>query len=378
MKYFRILTLLIIPLLTVFFISRLYKPLPPPVPKSPLSPNSVQNEISFRLPKGFTIKTFAKFLGNPRDLQFSPGGTLLLSNPQAGEVIALPDKNGDEEADQKKIIIFGENLPHGLAFYQDKLYVAEETEVVRYSWDEASLTATKEKVLFSLPKNSNHNRRSIIFDKKGNLFVSVGSTCNVCWEASPVSATIMKSDAEGKNPQVFAKGLRNAPFMQFNPKTNDLWVTEMGRDNLGDEIPPDEINIIKQDKDYGWPNCYGNRTPDTNFNPQAKCTDTEPPIYEIPAHSAPLGLTFWQDDLYVAYHGSWNRSTPVGYKVVRLKINENSIVSEEDFLTGFLPAAAVNGPDQAIARPVDLTFDSRGNLYLSDDKTGSVYIIQSQ
>ncbi len=348
--------------------------------------------IPFILPSSFVIHIFASGLGSARDLQFSHGGTLLVSDPQAGNIYALPDKNKDGVADSKKVIISGENHPHGLAFFKDKLYVAEVDKVVRFNWDEENLTATYDKVLFSLPENSNHNNRTITFDIDGRMFVSVGSTCNVCNDKSNLSATVLISDFEGNNPQVFAKGLRNAPFIQFNPKSGELWGTEMGRDLLGDNLPPDEINIINPStgsgpRDYGWPNCYGNKIPDTNFNPNANCQNTEKPIYEIPAHSAPLGLTFinspqfpgdWQGDLLVSYHGSWNRSTPIGYKVVHLKVKGDTITNSEDFLTGFISPSATNGPQDALGRPVDLTFDLSGNLYLSDDKAGNVYIIQKQ
>lgn len=343
-------------------------------------------DIPFTIVKGFVIRTFASGLGNPRDLQYSPGGTLLVSNPNLGTIYALPDKNKDEVADNNIVVISGENRPHGLAFYGNKLYVADVDKVVRYNWDETNLKATKDKILFSLPENNNHNNRTIVFDSNGKMYVSVGSTCNVCNESSDFSATIIISDADGNNPTVFAKGLRNSPFMQFNSKTNELWATEMGRDFLGDNLPPDEINIIKQNNNYGWPNCYGNKIPDTNFNPNAACQNTQTPVYQIPAHSAPLGLVFidstqfpndWQGDLLVAYHGSWNRSVPTGYKVVHLKVSGNTITNSADFLTGFISSSAANGTD-ALGRPVDLTFDSLGNLYLSDDKSGNVYIIQKQ
>lgn len=351
--------------------------------------NIVPN-IPLTLTAGFVIHTFASNLENPRDLQYSPGGTLLVSSPNLGEVVALPDKNKDGFADSKKTVITGENRPHGLAFSPDgMLYVAEVNQVVRYFWDEANLTATKDKVLFSLPENANHNNRTITFDDFGKMYVSVGSTCNVCNEKSDLSAAVLISDADGGNLEVFAKGLRNAPFIQINPKTGELWGTEMGRDNLGDNLPPDEINIIREasePRDYGWPNCYGNKIADTSFNPGAKCQNTQPPIYEIPAHSAPLGLTFinsnqfpdtWQGGLLVAYHGSWNRSTPIGYKVVYLNVNGNTITNSEDFITGFIPSSATEG-SEALGRPVDLTFDKEGNLYLSDDRAGSVYIIQKR
>lgn len=342
------------------------------------------SSIPFSLPSGYVIHIFSEGLGSPRDLQFSPKGALLASDPSLGRVYALSDKNKDGIADSKKAIITGENHPHGLAFYQNKLFVAEVDKVVRYNWDEESLTATKDKVLFSLPKNNNHNSRTIVFDDSGKMYVSVGSTCNVCNEDSNLSATILISDADGNNPTVFSKGLRNSPFIQFNPVTGELWGTEMGRDGLGDNLPPDEVNILKQGKNYGWPNCYGNKIADTNFNSNAVCTNTEAPIYEIPAHSAPLGFVFinssqfpssWQGDLLVSYHGSWNRSQPTGYKVVHLKVNGNTITGSEIFLDGFIPADAFRGSD-SLGRPVDLIFDSSGNLYISDDKAGTVYIVR--
>lgn len=340
-------------------------------------------DIPFNLPNGFVIHVFAKGLENPRDLQFTEGGTLLVSNPQVNKIIALPDKNNDGVADEKKSVIQEGNHIHGLAFYNGKLFVAEADKVVRYIWDEKNLTATKDKILFSLPQNNNHNNRTLSFNNNGQMFVSIGSTCNVCIESPNKGGSVWISDENGNNPGVFATGLRNAPFSVINPKTNELWATEMGRDFLGDNTPPDEINIIKESLDYGWPNCYGDKIHDNNFDKRNNsCQNTKSPIFQIPAHSAPLGLTFinsaqfpadWQGDLLVSYHGSWNRSTPSGYKVVHMKVNGNSILRADDFITGFIQG---NTNDSALARPVDLTFDKNGNLYLSDDKAGNIFIIQ--
>lgn len=345
-------------------------------------------DIPFQLPSNVTVHIFSSETPNARDIIFSPGGVLLVSSPATNSIYALPDTNHDGVADTVKTVVSQGNQVHGLAFYNNHLFVAEVQRVVRYTWDEKNLSATFDKELFTLPANNNHNKRTIVIDDSGTMYVSVGSTCNVCQENSTISATILVSNSNGDNPRIYAQGLRNAPFMAFNPITHELWATEMGRDNIGDENPPDEINIIHKGTNYGWPYCYGNRVHDTQFDPTRRdpCSQTTAPIYEIPAHSAPLGLVFinstqfptdWQHDLLVAYHGSWNRTEPTGYKIVHLKVNGNSIVSSDDFMTGFLPNNARSGND-ALGRPVDLTFDTAGNLYISDDKKGAIYIVQKQ
>lgn len=363
-------------------------PLPSGFTSTPAG-NITSANLPLTLPPGYILGIFAQNLGGVRDLEFSPGGTLLASITSSGKVVGLPDKNGDGRVDQAKEILTGLNKPHGLSFFGGKLFVAQESNVSRYNWNEQNLTATLDKKLFDLPRGGRHFTRTIAFNKMGQMFVSVGSTCDVCFEKQPFLAAVIVSDSEGAKPRLFAKGLRNSVFIAINPKTGELWGTEMGRDYLGDNLPPDEINIIRDGnpstgsgpRDYGWPNCYGDKTPDTSFNPSASkntCENTELPIYKIQAHSAPLGLTFinssqfptdWQGDLLVSYHGSWNRSVPDGYKVVHMKVSGNQILSEEDFISGFIQGS------QVIGRPVDLTYDVMGNLYISDDKNGTVYIV---
>lgn len=332
--------------------------------------------LPLTLSDGYTIGYYIQNLGDVRDLEFSPRGTLLASLTSEGKILSLKGK--DNKVNAIKEILINLKNPHGIAFYNNKLYVAEETQLSRYNWDEQNLKATLDKVLFKIPAGGNHFTRSIVFDKSGRLYLSIGSTCNVCVESNPWHGAVISSDADGNNPEIFSSGLRNSVFLTLNSKTNQIWATDMGRDNLGDDIPPDEINILEQGKNYGWPNCYGDRVPDLTFNKDAKCEDTVAPIYKIQAHSAPLGLTFinstqfpsdWQGDLLVAYHGSWNRSVPTGYKVVHMKVKGDTIISEEDFITGFLQGS------ETIGRPVDVIFDKQGYLYISDDKTGSIYIV---
>lgn len=331
--------------------------------------------LPLKVASGFKVGVFATGLGRARDLEFSNEGVLLVSDLN-GRILALPDEDRDGTSDSIKVVLSNLDNPHGIAFNKGKLYVAEETKVSRYNLDPQKLEAIKEKDVLSLPKGVGHFTRSLLIDGE-KMYISIGSTCNVCIEKDPFYASVIVSDLEGRSPKVYSKGLRNAVFLtKFEDK---IYVTEMGRDFLGDNLPPDEVNILEDGGDYGWPNCYGDRVVDKNFNSalnEPSCASTITPFYNIPAHSAPLGLTFiksaqfpndFQGDLLVSYHGSWNRSVPDGYKVSRIKIKDGQATGEEDFLTGFIDGS------QAIARPVDLIFDQDGSLYISDDKSGYIF-----
>jgi glucose/arabinose dehydrogenase len=348
-----------------------------------LDSNSLaQKQVSFdlKLAEQFSIGVFVENITGVRDLQFSPEGVLLASSPSQGSVFAFTIENGTVI---KKTVINGLSEPHGLAFNNGKLFIAENNRLGRYSWNPSTSTATLEKELMKL-RSGSHDAHTLVFDKNGNLFVKVGSSCNVCKETDPQAATIIKTDSEGRNPVTYANGLRNAAFMTLNSKSGEIFATENGRDMLGDNIPPEEINVVQEGKNYGWPMCYGNRVHDTQFDRaqyvRNPCEDTEAPFYQMQAHSAPLGLTFIpesfsneiKDDLLVAFHGSWNRSVPTGYKVVRINIENGKVVGEEDFLSGFLQGS------NALGRPVDVEFDRNGNLFVSDDKSGSIYVVQKK
>lgn len=212
------------------------------------------------------------------------------------------------------------------------------------------------------------------------MLISVGSSCDVCEEQDPRRAKILAVDVCDGDLSTFASGLRNSVFMALHPVTGHVWATEMGRDYLGDDLPPDEINLILEGSHYGWPYCYGKRIHDDQFDPSGThrdfCRDTIPSFIDIPAHSAPLGLAFFpaewpkefRHNLLVAYHGSWNRTVPTGYKVVRYKLDAaGNFVDVEDFITGWLT------PQGALGRPVDILISPDGVIYISDDKAGVVY-----
>lgn len=328
--------------------------LPPASPptKTPTSSNSTG--LPLDLPPGFNIEIFASGLGNPRDLEWSPTGNLLVSLPSRGQVLSLPDK---------KIVASGLNKPHGLAYANDQLYIAQADKV----------TVNGKKIL-DLPTGGNHTTRSILI-KDNQLYVSMGSTCNVCSESDSRRASIWVANLDGSDFRPFATGLRNSVFLIRNSKTHEIWATDMGRDWLGNDLPPDEINIIKEGQNYGWPACYGQNILDIDFAPQGRCNASTPSFIDLPAHSAPLGLAFipdswpqnYRDKLLVAYHGSWNRNPPDGYKIVLIDPETKQI---SDFISGWLQS-----DNTALGRPVDLIFNPLGNLYISDDKRGVIYQI---
>ncbi|OGF69152.1 hypothetical protein A3H65_01005 [Candidatus Giovannonibacteria bacterium RIFCSPLOWO2_02_FULL_45_14] len=353
-----------------------------------------QNSTDFplKLPDSFSISIFAKDLGAPRVMAYDPAGNILVSIPSKGEVVALlPDKNGDGMSDETRTVISALKKPHGIAFKCPetglcKIYIAETDKVVMYDYDDKNLKLKNAKNIVDLPSTGGHTTRTLMFlpyPNDNKLLISVGSSCNVCDEKDWRRAKILVVNADGSNLQTYARGLRNSVFMAIHPVDGKIWATEMGRDLLGDNLPPDEINIIEEENNYGWPICYGKNIHDTNFdnniyirNPCEEPFETESYI-DIPAHSAPLGMAFFPEEgwpenywfnLLVAYHGSWNRTEPTGYKIVRYILDANGkYIGEEDFITGWLDG------NKALGRPVDIIIHPGGTIFISDDKAGVIY-----
>ncbi|MEE9611181.1 MAG: sorbosone dehydrogenase family protein [Desulfatiglandales bacterium] len=327
------------------------------------------------VPEGFTISVYASGLESARFMAIDDNGDIYLSQTKKGKISVLRDLNGDGVADEALEYAEGLNLPHGLAFDGDWLYVAENDKVVRLIDEDGDhLADRKETVVDNLPGQGGHFTRTIGFGPEGKMYVSVGSSCNVC-EDEPRRAAILRFNKDGSGEETYAEGLRNSVGFVWNPDTREIWATDNGRDWLGDDLPPDEINVVKGGNHYGWPYCYGQRIPDPEYDDPGFCTNTEPPTVELQAHSAPLGLRFYdgnmfpgeyRGDLFVAFHGSWNRNKPTGYKVVRIKLNEEEPVVE-DFITGWL----INGDKWG--RPVDIIVGKDGAMYISDDFAGAIY-----
>ena len=340
-----------------------------------------------KLPAGFHITVFADNIDSARMLTFSPGGVLLVSESGEGKVVALPDPQHTGKAARVATVLSGLKEPHGIAFYQGKLYVAENNRVRRYDWDETNPRATNPTQIADLPGGGGHSTRSIVFHG-GKMYISAGSSCNVCIEKDSRRAAVMEFNPDGSGQRIFAKGLRNAVGIAVNPKTDTVWVTVNGRDWLGEDLPPETIyDLGKDGGDAGWPYCYGDRIPDPNFTKPGdnRCASVLEPKVQMQAHSAPLGLTFYEgsmfppeyrNSVFVAFHGSWNRSIPTGYKVVRVKLDDKGqpVGGAQDFVTGWLaPGETRRG--RWMGRPVGIAFGGDGSMYVSDDAGGVIYRI---
>lgn len=345
----------------------------------------VLESTPLKLPTGFSLGIFAKDLPGARVMIFDSLGNIWLSQPGQGAISKLTINNG--QLVSQKIVISGLKNPHGLAFDpQDfnTLYIAEETKISKVKITDG-LPGTLEKII-DLPVKGNHFTRSLLFNLNGRLYVSIGSTCNVCLENDERYAAIYSLNKDGSDFKQVARGLRNSVFMIWNNQNQTIWATEMGRDLLGDNTPPDEINVIStvatSTLNFGWPICYGQNIHDTSFDKNTYFRNPcqlpfeQPSQIDLQAHSAPLGLAFipkswpaeYQGNLLVAFHGSWNRSVATGYKVVRLILdNSGKLIKQEDFISGWLSGSSTLG------RPVDVVFDSVGDLYITDDKAGVIY-----
>ena len=343
------------------------QPAPPPVP------------ATLKVPPGFAVSVFASGLQGSRLMALSPEGIVVVA--KRAEVVALPDANHDGVA-EPKVLLSGMTYAHSVAFKDGYLYVGTTPAVVRVKWVNGAVAGPVETYV-DLPSSAPamHTSRSIAFGPDGRLYVGIGSSCNVCVEGDPRRTTIQVFDGPGSKGRAYASGLHNAVGFDWDPATRRMWAVDTGQEQLGDDYPPDEINLIEDGKHYGFPYFHGRNTastvPELKDAPRTlTAAGVVPPAFELPAHASPLGLAFYRgtqfpaayrDSIYIAIHGSSARSSKIGYSVVRVVMKDGRPVASEDFVTGWLNDGVVTG------RPAGLVTGADGALYISDDNKGFIY-----
>ena len=333
-----------------------------------------------KLPPGFEITVFAEGVKDARSMALGEKGTLFVATRTAGNVYAI--KHDGRKATQVIVIAKGLNMPNGVAVKDGALYVAEVDKVWRYDAIESSLPKAPQPHLVygKYPTERHHGWKFIRFGPDGWLYVPVGAPCNICEREAPyASMTRLKPD--GSAMEVFARGIRNSVGFDWDPVTKELWFTDNGRDMMGDDVPPDELNHApKPGMHFGYPYCHGGDIPDPEFGVKHSCSEFTPPAQKFGAHVASLGMRFYTGSMFpaeyhhrifIAEHGSWNRSRKSGYRVMQAKVEGGKVVDYRVFADGFLDAES----DSAWGRPVDVQVMPDGALLVSDDHANAIYRI---
>lgn len=313
-------------------------------------------------------------------MTLSPSGTLFVGTRKDDKVYAVQDTNKDGKADKTHIIASGLNVPNGVAFRNGHLYVAEVNRILRYDNIESHLTRPPKPVVVNddLPDEYHHGWKFIRFGPDGKLYVPIGAPCNICDE--PGYARITRMSPDGSQHEAFALGVRNTVGFDWHPQTKKLWFTDNGRDLMGDDVPPDELNYApRKGMHFGYPHCHGRNVSDPTFGSFHECSEFTPPAQELGPHVAALGMRFYigtqfppeyTHQIFIAEHGSWNRSNKIGYQISLVRLENNKAVSYAPFATGWLQGQFAWG------RPVDIEIMQDGSMLVSDDKAGVIYRIQ--
>jgi glucose/arabinose dehydrogenase len=342
--------------------------------------NGVGN-YDIKLPPGFHIGIYAKDVTDARSMALSPNGVLFVGTRVEGKVYAILDTNNDYKADEIITIASGLNMPNGVAFRNGSLYVAEVSRILRYDNIERNLHNLPKPVVIydKFPTDTHHGWKFIRFGPDGKLYVPVGAPCNICERPDPYES-ITRMYPDGNDFEIYARGIRNTVGFDWDPETKELWFTDNGRDMLGDNIPPDELNhapVIGMN--FGFPYFYGDNIPNPEFaNAGKDYSNYTPPAQDLGPHVASLGMRFYtgnifppeyKNQIFIAEHGSWNRSQKIGYRITLVKLKNNKPISYSVFAEGWLKGQDVSG------RPVDLQIMPDGSMLVSDDFGGVIYRI---
>ena len=342
-------------------------------------PSACASELQMdrlKLPPGFEIRVYAAVPG-ARSLALGPGGTVFVGTQSTGKVYAVVPRSGARP--EVVTIANGLNIPNGVAYRDGALYVAEIGRILRYDNIEAQLRNPPKPVVITdrYPKESHHGWKFIAFGPDGKLYVPVGAPCNVCEPDLDRYALISRINPDGSGYEVFARGVRNTVGFDWDPRTKELWFNDHGRDMMGDDMPSCELNHApKAGMHFGFPYCHQGDTPDPEFGTKHSCAEFTPPEVKQGGHVAPDGLRFYtgrmfppeyQNRIFIAQHGSWNRSTKSGYRVMMVTLKDNHADKYEVFAQGWMEN------ERNWGRPVDLLVMPDGALLISDDQAGVIY-----
>jgi glucose/arabinose dehydrogenase len=357
-------------------------PAPQTAPSLPLD--------DIKLPPGFTIEIYATGVDNARQMALGDKGTLFVGSRSARKVYAIVDQDGDKKGDRVHTIASGLNMPSGVAFRDGALYVAAVSRVIRYDGIESKLESPPEPVVVngSLPSETQHGWKYLGFGPDGMLYVPIGAPCNICERTEDERfGTITRMKPDGSGFEIFARGIRNTVGFAWHPRTRELWLAENGRDMMGDDVPPDELlRAHKSGLHFGFPYCHGGDVPDPEFGAKRPCREFEKPALKLGAHVAAIGMKFYtgqmfpaeyRNQIFVAEHGSWNRSVPQGYRIMMITLDGNKAVSYTPFAEGWLRGAgATRGArttGNAWGRPSDVLVMPDGSLLIADDQADAIY-----
>jgi glucose/arabinose dehydrogenase len=344
-------------------------------------PSASADVRDIKLPPGFRIAVYAADVPNARQMALGPAGIIFVGSRNEGKVHAVVDRDGDHRADEVHVLAKDLEQPSGVAFRDGHLYVAAVSRILRFRDAARDLRhpPAPEVVTDRYPSDKHHGWKFIAFGPDGRLYVPVGAPCNVCEPPGPLHATITRLDLGGGEPEVVARGVRNSVGFDFHPVTRELWFTENGRDHLGDDQPPDELGrLTKPGEHFGFPYCHGAGLRDPEYNHGRSCDQFVPPVGLLDPHVAAIGMRFYtgrmfpeayRGGIFIAEHGSWNRSTPVGYRVTFVRVENGRATSYTAFAEGWLQGSVAAG------RPADVLVMPDGSLLVSDDKAGRIYRI---
>ncbi len=338
-----------------------------------------------QLPEGFHIEVFARNVENARSLTLAPDGTLYVGTRDRGSVYALRDTDGDGKPEHRYTLATGLKMPNGVALKDGDLYVAEVNRILRFPQIGSRLdNPPKPQVVTDrYPSKTHHGWKYIAFGPDGKLYVPVGAPCNIC-ESDEIFATITRINPDGTGFEIVHRGIRNTVGFTWHPETGELWFTDNGRDWMGDDLPACELNHAPRDYlHFGYPYCHQGNLPDPKFGDKHDCAEFVPPAMNLGPHVAPLGLEFYtgnqfpekyRNQIFIAEHGSWNRSKKIGYRVTLVTLENGKAVSYQPFASGWLDEAR----DEVWGRPVDLELLPDGSLLVSDDFANAIYRIYYQ